>query len=306
MAETGANYPAGSHDGVCWVNGRIVDAGDGSVSAMDHSIVVGDGVFETLKVVNGPDGPVPFALTRHLERLRHSADGLGMQPADEDRVRAALAEVIVADPAAGRIRITWSSGPGPLSSGRGDGPGTLIVATSTANVWPESGRVHVSRWTRNEHGPLVGLKTTSYAENVLALAEAHRHGCTEALFTNNAGLLCEGTGTNVFLVVDGVVVTPPLASGCLAGVTRSLAMEMAGSLPGVDGEVVERDIHPDEFSRASEAFLTSTTRDAMAISGVDSWTDGAHTALDLPSAPGPVTTALAAAFGHLCATTPDP
>ncbi|MEE1566031.1 MAG: aminotransferase class IV, partial [Acidimicrobiales bacterium] len=292
--------------GVCWVNGRIVDAGDGSVSAMDHSIVVGDGVFETLKVVNGPDGPVPFALTRHLERLRHSADGLGMQPADEDRVRAALAKVIVADPAAGRIRITWSSGPGPLSSGRGDGPGTLIVATSTANVWPESGRVHVSRWTRNEHGPLVGLKTTSYAENVLALAEAHRHGCTEALFTNNAGLLCEGTGTNVFLVVDGVVVTPPLASGCLAGVTRSLAMEMAGSLPGVDGEVVERDIHPDEFSRASEAFLTSTTRDAMAISGVDSWTDGAHTALDLPSAPGPVTTALAAAFGHLCATTPDP
>ncbi len=302
MAETGANYPAGSHDGVCWVNGRIVDAGGGSVSAMDHSIVVGDGVFETLKVVNGPDGPVPFALTRHLERLRHSADGLGMQPADEDQVRTALAEVMVADPAAGRIRITWSSGPGPLSSGRGGGPGTLIVATSTANVWPESGRVHVSRWTRNENGPLVGLKTTSYAENVLALAEAHHHDCTEALFTNTAGLLCEGTGTNVFLVVDGVVVTPPLASGCLAGVTRSLAMEMAESLSGVDGGVVERDIHPDEFARASEAFLTSTTRDAMAISGIDSDTGN----VDLPAAPGPVTAALAAAFAELCSTTPDP
>ena len=269
---------------------------------MDHSIVVGDGVFETLKAVNGPDGPVPFAVTRHLDRLRHSADGLGMEPADESRVRAALADVMAADPAAGRIRITWSSGPGPLSSGRGDGPGTLIVATSSANVWPESGRVHISRWTRNENGPLVGLKTTSYAENVLALAEAHRHGCTEALFTNTAGLLCEGTGTNVFLVVDGVVATPPLASGCLAGVTRSLAMEMAGSLAEVDGGVVERDIHPDEFALASEAFLTSTTRDAMAISGVDS--DAGR--LDLPSAPGPVTAALAAAFRHLCATTPDP
>jgi len=302
MAETGANNPTGSHDGVCWVNGRIVDADDGSVSAMDHSIVVGDGVFETLKAVNGPDGPVPFAVTRHLDRLRHSADGLGMEPADESRVRAALADVMAADPAAGRIRITWSSGPGPLSSGRGDGPGTLIVATSSANVWPESGRVHISRWTRNENGPLVGLKTTSYAENVLALAEAHRHGCTEALFTNTAGLLCEGTGTNVFLVVDGVVATPPLASGCLAGVTRSLAMEMAGSLAEVDGGVVERDIHPDEFALASEAFLTSTTRDAMAISGVDS--DAGR--LDLPSAPGPVTAALAAAFRHLCATTPDP
>ena len=301
MAETGANTPSGSHDGVCWVNGQIVDADDGSVSAMDHSIVVGDGVFETLKVVDGPDGPVPFAVTRHLDRLRHSADGLGMEPADEDRVRAALADVMVADPGAGRIRITWSSGPGPLSSGRGEGPGTLIVATSSANVWPESGRVQISKWTRNENGPLVGLKTTSYAENVLALAEAHRHGCTEALFTNTAGLLCEGTGTNVFLVVDGVVATPPLASGCLAGVTRSLAMEMAGSLAEVGG-VVERDIHPDEFARASEAFLTSTTRDAMAISGVDS--DAGR--LDLPEAPGPVTAALAAGFRHLCATTPDP
>ena len=301
MAETGANTPSGSHDGVCWVNGQIVDADDGSVSAMDHSIVVGDGVFETLKVVDGPDGPVPFAVTRHLDRLRHSADGLGMEPADEGRVRAALADVMVADPGAGRIRITWSSGPGPLSSGRGEGPGTLIVATSSANVWPESGRVQISKWTRNENGPLVGLKTTSYAENVLALAEAHRHGCTEALFTNTAGLLCEGTGTNVFLVVDGVVATPPLASGCLAGVTRSLAMEMAGSLAEVGG-VVERDIHPDEFARASEAFLTSTTRDAMAISGVDS--DAGR--LDLPEAPGPVTAALAAGFRHLCATTPDP
>ena len=231
MTETGANNPGAAHDGVCWVNGLLVDAGDGSVSAMDHSIVVGDGVFETLKVVNGPDGPVPFAVTRHLDRLRHSADGLGMEPADEDRVRAALADVMVADPGAGRIRITWSSGPGPLSSGRGDGPGTLIVATSSANVWPESGRVHISRWTRNENGPLVGLKTTSYAENVLALAEAHRHGCTEALFTNTAGLLCEGTGTNVFLVVDGVVVTPPLASGCLAGVTRSLAWRWPNRCP---------------------------------------------------------------------------
>ncbi len=306
MAETGANNPSEPHDGVCWVNGQIVDASDGSVSAMDHSIVVGDGVFETLKVINGPDGPVPFALTRHLDRLRHSADGLGMEAANEDRVRAAVAEVMVGDPAAGRIRITWSSGPGPLSSGRGNGPGTLIVATSSSNVWPESGRVYMSRWTRNENGPLVGLKTTSYAENVLALAEAHRHGCTEALFTNTEGLLCEGTGTNVFLVVDSVVITPPLASGCLAGVTRSLAIEMAESLPEVDGGVVERDIHPDEFARASEAFLTSTTRDAMAISGVVSWADGEHTTLDLPAAPGPVTAALAAAFRHLCATTPDP
>ena len=82
--------------------------------------------------------------------------------------------------------------------------------------------------------------------------------------------------------------------------------DAAGDVTTANGGVVERDIRPDEFSRASEAFLTSTTRDAMAISGVDSWADGAHTHLDLPAAPGPVTAAMAAAFRHLCATTPDP
>ena len=137
---------------MCSSDLQLVDAGDGSVSAMDHSVVVGDGVFETLKVVNGPDGPVPFAVTRHLDRLRHSADGLGMEPADEDRVRAALADVMVADPGAGRIRITWSSGPGPLSSGRGDGPGTLIVATGPGSAWLPAEAVHLCRWARNEHG----------------------------------------------------------------------------------------------------------------------------------------------------------
>ena len=82
--------------------------------------------------------------------------------------------------------------------------------------------------------------------------------------------------------------------------------DAAGDVTTANGDVVERDISPDEFSRASEAFLTSTTRDAMAISGVDSWANGAHTHLDLPAAPGPVTAALAAAFADLCATTPDP
>ncbi len=281
----------------CWVDGRLVAPGEGSVSAMDHAVVVGDGVFETMKVVAGPDGPVAFALTRHLARLRRSAEGLGVPPADEATVRAGVAELLAADAAsggrAGRLRITWSSGPGPLGSGRGDGPGTLVLATDATTPWPESGRVHVSRWTRNENGPLVGLKTTSYAGNVLALAEAQRHGCTEALFANTAGLLCEGTGTNVFLVVDDVLVTPPLSSGCLAGITRELVMEVA---PAAGHPVTERDVRPGELAGASEAFLTSSTRDAMAISGVVSWVDGDHTLAELPAAPGPVTAAVSAAF----------
>ena len=272
--------------GAYWVDGGIVAAGVAAVSPVDHAVIVGDGVFETLKVVNG----TPFALTRHLGRLKRSADGLGLPEPDDALVRTAVAETLTADPEAGRLRITWSSGPGPLGSDRGGGPGTLLVASSPGTVWPEAVQVHLCEWTRNERGALTGLKTTSYAENVRALEAAHQRGASEALLANTQGRLCEGTGTNVFLVIDGVLVTPPLSSGCLAGITRDLVLELT--------EVVERDVDPGEFAVASEAFLTSSTREVGAISAVDDTV--------LPEAPGPVTAELVAAFAALVAAKPDP
>ena len=272
--------------GAYWVDGGIVAAGVAAVSPVDHAVIVGDGVFETLKVVNG----TPFALTRHLGRLKRSASGLGLPEPDDALVRTAVAETLTADPEAGRLRITWSSGPGPLGSDRGGGPGTLLVASSPGTVWPEAVQVHLCEWTRNERGALTGLKTTSYAENVRALEAAHQRGASEALLANTQGRLCEGTGTNVFLVVDGVLVTPPLSSGCLAGITRDLVLELT--------EVVERDVDPGEFAVASEAFLTSSTREVGAISAIDDTV--------LPEAPGPVTAGLVAAFAALVATSPDP
>jgi len=272
--------------GACWVNGQLVDRSTPTVSALDHAIVVGDGVFETLQVIDG----TPFALTRHLARLRFSSDGLGLLPPDDGQVRDAIAAVLDADPVAGLLRITWSSGAGPLGSSRGDGPGTLIVATQVANRWEAATRVHLCPWSRNEHGALVGLKTTSYAENVLALDAAHQNQCSEALFLNTAGLLCEGTGTNLFVVVDDQLVTPPLSSGCLAGITRSLILEVT--------DAQERDLHPDELASASEAFLTSSTRDVQAISHIDD--------LVLPFAPGSQTQAAAAAFAEVLANRLDP
>ena len=272
--------------GAYWADGGIVPAGAAAVSPVDHAVIVGDGVFETLKVVNG----TPFALTRHLGRLKRSADGLGLPEPDDALVRTAVAETLTADPEAGRLRITWSSGPGPLGSDRGGGPGTLLVASSPGTVWPETVQAHLCEWTRNERGALTGLKTTSYAENVRALEAAHHRGASEALLANTQGRLCEGTGTNVFLVVDQLLVTPPLSSGCLAGITRDLILELT--------QVVEREIDPGEFAVASEAFLTSSTREVGAISAVDDTV--------LPEAPGPVTTEVAAAFAALVATNPDP
>ena len=111
-----------------------------------------------------------------------------------------------------------------------------MVALAPMASWAPTAKVVVVPWTRNERAATAGLKTTSYADNVVALAHAKARGATEALLMNTAGLLCEGTGSNVFVVLDGELVTPPLSSGCLAGVTRALVIEWTGA--------VERDVSP--------------------------------------------------------------
>jgi len=255
-----------------WINGQLL--ADPTVPALgvtDHGFTVGDGVFEAIKVVDGQ----PFALTRHLERLARSAQGLGLPVPDDALVRRGVAAVLEGqDLPLGRIRITFTGGPAPLGSGRGDEPPTLVVVADAMAEWPRSTAVATVPWPRNERGALAGLKTTSYAENVVALARAKESGASEAIFANLAGHLCEGTGSNVFYVVDGELRTPTLASGCLAGVTRALLLEWFGG--------VEVDEPIEVVGAASEVFLVSTTRDVQAV---HRWDDR-----ELP-APGPVTTA---------------
>lgn len=271
-----------------WLDGRIVGPDQARVAALDHGLTVGDGVFETVKVVRG----VPFALTRHLRRLAASAAGLGLPAPDEDLVRGAVAALLAEpgrpDPA--RLRVTCTGGPSPLGSERGDGPPTLWVALGPLPAPAAAASVAVVPWTRNERGATAGLKTTSYAENVVALAHARRRGATEAVFANTVGQLCEGTGSNVFLGHEGRLVTPSLASGCLAGVTRGLLLEWT--------DAVEVDLPVAALAAAPEAFLASTTRDVQPIQVVDG--------VPLPVAPGPLTQAAAAAFARRSAAAPDP
>jgi branched-chain amino acid aminotransferase len=255
-----------------WVNGQLLaDPTAPAVSVADHGLTVGDAVFEAIKVVDGQ----PFALTRHLQRLQRSAAGLGLPQVADALVREGVAAVLAAESMAlGRIRVTVTAGPAPFGSGRGDGSPTVIVAASESAPYAETTSVITVPWPRNERGALAGLKTTSYAENVLALAEAQRHGATEAVFANTQGHLCEGTGSNVFYVVDGELRTPTLASGCLAGVTRALILEWYGG--------VEVDEPIEVIDQASEVFLASTMRDAQAVTR---WNDR-----ELPH--GPVTRAV--------------
>ncbi|MCP3769878.1 MULTISPECIES: aminotransferase class IV [Streptomyces] len=253
-----------------WLDGGLQDIESARVSVLDHGLTVGDGIFETVKTVNGR----PFALTRHLDRLARSARGLGLPEPDLDEVRRACAAVLEANPMPlGRLRITFTGGHGPLGSDRGEHGPTLVVALGDTTRRPDSTAVITVPWTRNERGALTGLKTTSYAENVVALARAREHGASEALFGNTVGRLCEGTGSNVFVVLDGEIHTPPVASGCLAGITRALAVEWTGA--------AETDLPMDVLQRADEVFLTSTLRDVQAVRRVDD--------RELPGAPGPVT-----------------
>ena len=263
-----------------WVNGRLLDdPGAPALPVSDHGFTVGDGVFESVKVVSG----TPFALTRHLDRLAVSAAGLGLPELDPDVVRTAVAAVLDGqDLALGRVRITYTGGPAPLGSGRGDAPPTLVVVADAMKPWEGATSVVTVPWPRNERGAIAGLKTTSYAENVVALAHAQQHGASEALFANTVGNLCEGTGSNVFYVLDGELRTPTLASGCLAGISRALLLEWYAAAP-VDGVALREVDEPVEvLGRAEEVFLVSTTRDVQAVRRCDD--------RDLP-APGPVTAA---------------
>jgi branched-chain amino acid aminotransferase len=285
---TGRWLPVAAGQGKIWLNGELLDPDQARVSVYDHGIMVGDGVFETVKATNGE----PFALTRHLRRLARSAAGLGLPEPDHDALAHGTLEVLAAAPKwpLARIRITYTSGPGPLGSDRGkDGP-TASIIVAEQRPFPPTAAVTVVPWPRNERGALAGLKTVSYADNALALAYAKERGGGEAIFGNLAGNLCEGTGSNIFVVLGGRLVTPPLSSGCLAGVTRALVMEWFGA--------EEEDLPLEDLYRADEAFLTSTTRDVQPIAQVDGTA--------LPAAPGPVTTKAMEVFAARSAELMDP
>jgi branched-chain amino acid aminotransferase len=274
-----------------WVNGEQVDPAAASIAALDHGLTVGDGVFETCRVVNG----VPFALNRHAKRLDRSMAGLGLPAADHGVLEAGIKAVLEGEPIPfGRLRYTVTGGAGPLGSDRLASPLTYIVAAGPQEPNPETGKLVVVPWTRNERGATAGLKTTSYAENVVALAYAKERGAVEALFANTVGNLCECTGSNVFVVVDGQILTPDLASGPLAGVTRELVVQWCRQ-EGLT--VVVEPLPMSILEQAEEVFITSSTKDVLAIHAID----------DRPiAAPGPVTARAAEIFTRLSTEHIDP
>ena len=311
--QDGDREPGGEHvetalGGHIWVDGQLTPADEAFVSARDRGFLLGDGLFETLLVVDGS----PFALTRHLARLRAGADRLGLRvPWSDSDLRSACAKVVVAGAMSGRIpdgtngleteadrdavldrlRITVSAGSDPLTTTRSARRSSLVISIEPPTPRSDRSVVVCSPWPINENSPAAGVKVSSRIEWVLALEHAKAAGADEVIAANTAGHLAEGSTANVFLVVAGRLSTPALSTGCLPGITRALLVENL--------EVAERDdLTLDDLRNAPEAFLTSSTRGVQPIASVD---DRA-----LRSSPGPLTASAAAALAAMRSRTLDP
>ncbi len=267
-----------------WINGQLVDREKAAISAFDHGFLTGDGVFETLKTYRGE----PFEFGRHYARLTNAAKAFGLAVPASDRLLEAIRAVLRAngqESADVRLRVTLTAGEAPLGTEKSDAAQeTLVVASGPLPPHPEIGRVVTVPFCRNERGALTGHKTTSYGENVIALKIAKERGANEAIFPNTRGNLCEGTGSNVFLVDGGQLITPTLDSGCLPGVTRAVVLDLCAEL-GI--RVNERDVPIETLAAAQEAFLTSTLREIMPIDAADG--------VQLPC-PGPISSKIREAF----------
>jgi branched-chain amino acid aminotransferase len=270
-----------------WLDGRLYDdPREATIAGTDHGLVVGDGVFETLKVTEQG----AFAVSRHLNRMSRSAAALSLPAPDHTLIREAIDAVLEGrDFGRGKLRITYTGGSGPLGSETAYGPPTLIVALAPAAPAPPLTSIVTAPWTRNERGALTGVKSTSYAENVRGLRYAAERGASEAIFLNTVGHVCEGTGTNIFLVFGDTIVTPPLSSGPLVGITRELIMKWSS--------IDERELTHEEAKRANEVFITSSMRD---IQGVERWDDQNFSPMR------PITEAVAVTFAERSQADVDP
>ncbi|MBP7971376.1 MAG: aminotransferase class IV [Candidatus Nanopelagicales bacterium] len=244
-----------------WLRDGLVPAPEALVPVNDRGFTSGDGVFEAMKVVDGR----PFAVTRHLRRLANSADIVSLGLPEDLDLRAVITQTIEANAERlgylARLRITVTAGSAPAGILRsGEGP-TVVVTVDPQQPHPDSLTVITVPWRHNNHSAVSGAKTTSYAENLVILERARAAGADEALMADTDGRLCEGTTSNVILEVDGRLVTPSLATGCLPGVTRDLLIEW--------GIVEELDVPFEQVARASEILLSSSTRDLIPVELID-------------------------------------
>lgn len=245
-------------------NDRIVAVEEARLSPGQAGLLNGWGLFTTMRVFRGE----PFAYERHWRRLEKDAGRIRLPfPFDGGQVRRNLGELLAANQVVegtARIYMIYNR-VGFWQSGEAMPEVDLILCTAGLPAHTEQARLGVAEHGRHAASPLAGVKTTSWLNNVWHLAEAQKAGWTEVILLNERGEVAECTSANIFCVKGGAVYTPPLLSGCLEGVTRSVLLEIA---PRVGVSLSEKTLTLDDLYAAEEVFITSTNRTLLGVSEI--------------------------------------
>ena len=278
-----------------YVAGEFVAMAEARVSALDAGLLLGAGLFETLRTYGGR----PFRLGAHLARLRESGQVLRIFVTETDERVTQIIDRLVEANGAGDARLRITATRGALAAGLEDDeapPATLLVTAGPMTPYPpefytSGATVVVSDIRVNESDPTTYHKVTAYMANLLVLRDAHRGRAAEALRFNTKNRLAEGAMSNVFLVKDGRLLTPPVEEGVLPGITRAAVLEIAAE---VDVPAEQRALTVHDLLDADEVFLTNSIMEVMPVARVEAREIG-------QGKPGPVTTKLADAYHALVA-----
>jgi branched-chain amino acid aminotransferase len=243
-----------------WCNGQYLEPNDFRIAPTDRGLMHGLGLFETILAIDA----VPVFAERHLARLAHGCERLGwpyILP-DAIQIMEELATRNGFTSGRSRIRLSVTAGSGAMGDLSPGEDRLLLMTAARVAEPPATTTANLSPFIRNERMALAGLKSASYAENPVALDHARRLGFEETVFLNSVGNLCEAATSNLFMVRNGALLTPSLASGCLPGITRGVVIELAGQL-GIPCE--ETDLPAALIHEADELFLTSSIRGVMGV-----------------------------------------
>ena len=267
-------------------NDRLSPIDEVRLSPGQAGLLNGWGLFTTMRIVTG----IPFAFERHWKRLQRDAERTHCPfPFNPEAVRGKLDELLLANQVregCARIYAIYNQ-VGFWRSDENFPRVDLILYSSDLPSYREPVKLGLRENGRHAASSLAGVKVTSWLNNVWSLYEAQQAGCDETVMLNERGEVAECTAANIFCARDGRVYTPPLASGCLEGVTRSVLLEI-GARAGAPVE--ERTLLPEDLYRADEVFISSTNRSMLGVSEVNG-----H---QIARAPGPVTLKLEKAFAE--------